>query len=156
MKPLRQNAPSLLLRLKMHPLSRVIALSAFFAVASHATAQNLYRCGNTFSQTPCGQDAKAVRTAPSTASAPSVIKGKELCESAAPQSLGLKDPESTRFRTVRGKAEVIQYAGQPVVAVKYAMGVNTRNQYGAYTGEVTYHCFLSEDEQRLLQIVAAP
>jgi hypothetical protein len=115
----------------------------------------MYRCGNTFSQTPCGAAAaSALRisaaAAPEPASGP---RGKELCNSAAPRLLQLNNPETTRIESVvKGSSEVIQYAGQPAVARKYLMSINATNAYGVYMGAKTYACFLSEDEQRILSI----
>jgi hypothetical protein len=41
-------------------MKRILALALVFA-AMPAMAQQLYRCGNTYSQTPCGADAKEVK-----------------------------------------------------------------------------------------------
>jgi hypothetical protein len=122
--------------------------------AGAADAQTLYRCGNTYSQTPCAADAASARVPSSAAPDPaSGTAGQELCATDGLAQLAFPDPESTRIRSVnRAGTEVIQYAGKSVVARRYNLLVNTRNVQGAYTGERVYPCYLSEDERRVLKV----
>jgi hypothetical protein len=118
-----------------------------------AFAQPLYRCGNTYSQTPCAAEAAPKKlpsgAAPDASSGP---QGKELCSADGIKLLGLPDPESARIgAVVKGGSEVIQYAGKPTVARKYLMTINAKNVYGAYDGDRVFHCFVSEDERRILK-----
>ncbi|MET0333433.1 MAG: hypothetical protein ABW190_04115 [Rhizobacter sp.] len=123
-------------------------------MAGTAGAQTLYRCGNTYSQTPCAADAASARL--SANAAPDVAAGsggQELCASEGVAQLGFPDPESTRVRSItRAGTEVIQYAGKALAARRYNMVLNTKNSSGAYTGERSYHCYLSEDERRVLKV----
>jgi hypothetical protein len=132
----------------------VVAITSMAVLPGVSSSQPLYRCGNKYSQTPCDSDAKPARilngAAPDQAQG---AYGKDLCISEAPQKLGFPDPESTRFLSVtKGPAEVIKYADQPIVAHKYLMTINTKNAYGAYAGEQSYVCFLTEDEHRVFKI----
>ena len=138
-------------------LPLIIALTALLVVPALAEAQQLYRCGNTYSQTPCAAAASAVRIAPVAAPEPAPgSHGKELCTSSAPRLLGFNDPQSARIESVvKANSEVIQYAGQPMVARKYVLSINATNAYGAYVGARPYACFLSEDEHRILKVAAA-
>jgi hypothetical protein len=132
----------------------VVVVSATVVLPTASMSQQLYRCGNKYSQTPCDAEAKPARV-PSGA-APDQAKrshGKDLCLAEGPQKLGFSDLESTRISSVaKGAAEVIQYADQPIVAHKYVMTINTKDAYGAYIGERPYSCFLSEDEHRILKV----
>jgi hypothetical protein len=128
-------------------------LAALAVLPASAVAQQLYRCGNTYSQTPCAIDA-APKKLPTVAApdAPAGPQGKELCSSDGIKLLGLPDPETARIGTVvKGGSEVIQYAGKPTVARKYLMTVNAKNVYGGYEGDRVFQCFVSEDERRILK-----
>jgi hypothetical protein len=67
------------------PTALTITLSALWLATSAAptAAQELYRCGNTYSQTPCGANAATVRShgdaVADTAPGP---RGGELCSAA--------------------------------------------------------------------------
>jgi len=120
----------------------------------HAQSQQLYRCGNTYSQIPCAPDAASARI--SAGAAPQPVPGavgKDVCAIDGVAQMNFPDPESTRIRSVtKVGAEVIQYAGKPIAARKYKLTINTKNELGAYTGERTYLCYLSEDERRVLKV----
>jgi hypothetical protein len=120
-------------------------------------AQTMYRCGNQYSQTPCGKDAEAKRLPGSAAPDSGATRdGKALCMAVAPTRLGLADPESARFEAVEKSADtVIQHAGQPIPAKTYLMAINSKGPYGVYLGAQRYACHLSQDEQRVLKIEAA-
>ena len=130
------------------------ALAAIVAFPVASEAQQLYRCGNTFSQTPCAAAASAVRISPAAAPEPPPgPHGKELCSSSAPRLLQLTDPNTARIESiVKVDSEVIQYAGQPIAARKYLMSINATNVYGVYMGARSYACYLSEDERRILKV----
>jgi hypothetical protein len=135
----------------------IAALGALLLVPAHPMAQPLYRCGNTYSQTPCAPDAQPVRVSPGAApDQPAGLQGAELCAAEAPRLLGLPDPYSARIESLtKGESEVIRYAGQPIAAHKYHLTINARNAAGAYAGERPYLCYLSEDERRILKVSAA-
>lgn len=134
----------------------VLAFAALCAWPTATLSQQLYRCGNTYSQTPCAPDAAPARisadAAPEQAAGSS---GKELCASEGVAQMQFSDPQSTRIRSVvKAGAEVIQYAGKPIAARKYHITLNTRNEVGAYVGDRVYLCYLSEDERRVLKVDA--
>lgn len=133
-----------------------IAFAVLSAWPLHAQSQQLYRCGNTFSQTPCAPDAASARMSAGAAPEPATgAAGKDVCATTGVSQMNFPDPESTRIRTVtKAGAEVIQYAGKPIVARKYQLAINTKDHAGAYTGERTYLCYLSEDERRVLKVDA--
>lgn len=137
-------------------LSLVCVFSALLVLPALCEAQQLYRCGNTYSQTPCAAAASAVRIAPVAAPEPAPgPRGKDLCSSSAPRLLGFNDPQSARIESVvKANSEVIEYAGQPMVARKYVLSISATNAYGAYMAARSYACFLSEDEHRILKVAA--
>ncbi|HEX3139873.1 MAG TPA: hypothetical protein VHQ87_07450 [Rhizobacter sp.] len=117
-------------------------------------AQTLYRCGNTYSQTPCAADAASAHL--SAGVAPDVapgLSGKDLCATEGVIQLGFSDPESRRVGAVtRAGSEAIPYAGKAIAVRKYHLNINAKNAAGMYTGEQTYVCYLSEDERRVLKV----
>ena len=127
------------------------------AIPLHAPAQQLYRCGNTYSQTPCAPDATPARISAAAAPEPAAgASGKELCASEGVAQLRFPDPESTRVQSVvKVGAEVIRYADKPIAARKFNLVINTKDGSGAYTGDRSYVCYLSEDERRVLKVDAA-
>src|SRR6185295_2325834 len=129
--------------LPMIPI-RFLASSAWLLVSTVAAAQPLYRCGNTYSQTPCAAAASAVRIAAGAVpDAAEGLQGKELCSATVPRLLQLGDPAAVRVESVvKGDAEVIQYAGQPVATRKYLLSINVANAYGAWTGARSFTCHL--------------
>jgi hypothetical protein len=133
-----------------------LAFAVLCASPLHAQSQQLYRCGNTFSQTPCAPDAASARMSGGAAPEPVAgTAGKDLCTTAGVAQMNFPDPESTRIRSVtKAGTEVIQYAGKPIVARKYQLAINTKDQVGDYTGDRTYLCYLSEDERRVLKVDA--
>jgi hypothetical protein len=137
----------------MKPIS-ALAFGALLAVSTHAASQTLYRCGNTYSQTPCAADAASARISAGAApEAAAGMSGSELCSSQGVAQMGFPDPASTRIRTAtRAGTEVIQYAGKPIASRKFNVVLNTKNEVGAYTGERVYACYLSEDERRVLKV----
>lgn len=132
----------------------VIAAAVLGACPAGAGAQQLYRCGNTYSQTPCAADAAPARI--SAGAAPEQaggVTGKDLCASDGVAQLRFPDPESTRVLAVaKTSSEAIQYAGKPIAARKYHLTINTKDTNGAYTGDHVYVCYLSEDERRILKV----
>jgi hypothetical protein len=134
--------------------SLLAAAGGLLLMATAALAQPLYRCGNTYSQTPCAPDARPARISSGAApDQPEGLQGQELCAAEAPRLLGMPDPYSARIESLaRGETEVIQYAGQPIAARKVHLTINARNSTGAYAGEQAYLCYLSEDERRILRV----
>jgi hypothetical protein len=117
----------------------------------------LFRCGNAYSQFPCAPAASAVRIAPVAApDVPAGAHGKELCGASAIAQMRVSETNTARIESVvKASAEVIQYAGQPILAHKYIMTVSMTNADGVRVGSRPYACLLSEDERRILQVVPA-
>ncbi len=137
-------------------LGSTLAFAALCAWPLHTFSQQLYRCGNTYSQTPCAPDAASARISAGAAPAPAAgAVGKDVCATDGVAMMNFPDPESTRIRSVtKAGAEVIQYAGKPIAARKYQLAINTKDRAGAYTGDRVYLCYLSEDERRVLKVDA--
>jgi len=134
----------------------VVLVGALFSWSVHA--EPVYRCGNTYSQTPCAADT-AAKKLPSSAApdAPAGPQGESLCATEGLSRLGLADPEGARVLGVtRLGTEVIRYADKPTAARKFAVRFNPRNAYGGLAGEQVFHCFLSEDGRRVLAVESAP
>jgi hypothetical protein len=122
-------------------------------VSGLATAQQLYKCGNTYSQIPCAADAAPKKVFSSSAPAKAAgSTGYELCAAHAVKTVLSPEPETARTAAVgQRKAEVIQYAGQSIVSQRFDLTVDAKTQYGVYSGPIAYACWLSEDQARVLQ-----
>ena len=135
----------------------VLAVLATTAPPLPTTAQTLYRCGNQFSQTPCSKDAPPARIRSSAApDRPETPGGKDLCIAQASKMLGFTEPQPEVFDSVnKMPAQVIQYAGTPIAAKTYLLQSRGRVHQGLLVPELSLACFLSDDEQRLLQLEPA-
>ena len=132
---------------------RAVLSLSLLALAVPAIAQQLYRCGNTYSQTPCAADAasRSVYSGAAPARAPG-LSGYELCVAHAVKYVASPEPESARTMPVgQRKTEVIQYAGKSVAAHRFDLAVDAKTAYGVYSGPMLYSCWLSEDQARMLQ-----
>ena len=140
---------------------RYASLLLFMVVLAGATpladAQQLYRCGNVYSQTPCGPDAATVRARSNpVADAAPGPRGADLCSATAAQELQIDDSAPMQIGTVtKATAEVIQYADKPTSTRKYIVNVKPKGAYSAYDGPRSFACNLSEDERRVLKFGAA-
>lgn len=135
-------------------------LFIFCVLSSTASAQAVYRCGNTFSGSPCGPDAKVVIAPPAPppklempATVPPPVEqieaNKAVCE--AKTRAAMKDPESARIKSIsRAGPSLQRLAGRSFYGISYDMNVNAKNSYGAYTGEKLYNCVFAMDERTFL------
>lgn len=127
-------------------------MSFLLIICSQATmAGTAYRCGNTFSQTPCGENAKEQAlldgdTSPSNGYI-------SVCFDDAKKRYQFKDPESLRIESsTKPVAKVIDYAGVKLMAYEVIIYINGKNSYGAYGGAEPYLCHLSQDQKRAINI----
>lgn len=118
----------------------------------------MYRCGNTFSQQPCGSDAKAIATVgvvqPETALTPAKIAAMQSeCQQWVRDKPSWKDRDSVKTSVpVRGKLDARTVNGVAQLVVPYRALVNAKNSYGAYQGEKTYICYASRDESKIVDL----
>lgn len=113
-----------------------------------AGAQTMYRCGNTFSQTPCGDSAAAVKV-PGT----QVTSGAGTSTPEAVCSRAVLGGGRYRIDTVEsGGTDTTAYAGQTVAARLYRVGMTHLDEQGRSMGRTSAVCYLSEDGQRVLKI----
>ncbi len=133
------------------PRSALLLLCLLPALAS---AQQLYRCGNTFSQKPCGTDATTVRV-PGAAVPTSGGGGSpgQVCGQRVIASMSAQGGSAQIDSVQTAGTEVIQYAKQSVAAHLYAVTLSRIDSQGRSLGQVTVQCYLSEDDQRVLRVV---
>jgi hypothetical protein len=134
------------------------------ASASGAAAQTLYRCGNTFSQTPCGDGAREVRAAgvaqPVVAPPLGPIDGVRetdlaaRCVHAIRSIPSWKDRESLKVsRPERAAAGVARDVnGRRIAVVPWYAQVNAKNSYGGYTGDKMANCYFDSTESRIVDL----
>ena len=74
-----------------------------------------------------------------------------VCVQQIHKFVSFRDPDSIKVVHVsEGKPEIIDYANTRLLAFRFDLLVNSKNQYGAYGGARTYQCFTSEDRRRVL------
>ncbi|UZZ64524.1 hypothetical protein [Curvibacter phage PCA1] len=121
-------------------------------------AQTMYRCGNTFSQQPCGSDAKPIATVgvvqPERAADPAKVSVMQTqCEQWVREKPSWKDRESVKTSMpTRNKLETRTVNGVGQIVVSYRVLVNAKNSYGAYQGEKTYTCYANRDESKIIDL----
>lgn len=125
--------------------------------SSHAA----YKCGNTYSQTPCGPDAQKfeIQTptkggdspAPQTL-AEQIDRNTKLCERALREVPSWKDKESLKIAPIKRlpKTMVVSIDGQKREVILYASSINGKNSYGAYQGEKVAACYFDLKDEKFL------
>lgn len=138
----------------MRTLQGLIAVVGMALAATAASAQALYRCGNTYSQTPCAgaeQPPRRVYADP-VAEPASGAAGSELCDAEAQRVVGASDPNGVRIRfAAASRAEVITFAGRPLAVRRHALTIEVRGADGLFTAPQPWACDLSEDRRRVLR-----
>lgn len=148
---------------------KLLLCATIVLCAGQANAQKMYRCGATYSQTPCAADAKEIdmrgaavsagdtstKKLPDNASEQTKARSLELCKTAV---VGiLKDPESAKFQNVARSNSLerrLPALNGPLVKTAGFNGyVNARNSFGGYTGNKLFFCSLDyETETRVLDV----
>lgn len=136
-------------------LAVVVHLSLFALLPLDSGAQTMYRCGSTYSQTPCAPDAKTVRgmASPDGANGASPGAGADLCSVEATRTLGVQQAQGLRVDSVtKGPSKAIEYAGQTLMARTYRVSMSYRELSGMFVSASPAVCYLSEDERRVLSV----
>ncbi len=137
-------------------IPRLIAAGAML-LAVGASAQGVYRCGNTFSEQPCGPDAKQIVAPPmkeklqaDTPPSQAVIAANlATCEKATRTKM--KDPDAAQIKLIGRVGPSFMYSkGKRIQGVTYHIAANGKNSYGGYTGEKLYVCGFDTTEQTLI------
>lgn len=124
----------------------------------------MYRCGSTFSQTPCGDGAREVRNAgvgqpvvppplePIDAAREATLA--TMCMAAIRSVPAWKDRDSLKIeRPQRGAAGVAREVnGRRMAVVPWYGHVNGKNSYGGYVGDKIANCYFDSSESRLVDI----
>jgi hypothetical protein len=141
-------------------MRRSLLAACLLAACAAAGAQTMYRCGNTFSQTPCGSDAKSAAVPRSesggvagSGEAGAVKPRAQPCLAELAQRVGVEGPGALKIGRMEGpKVEAIDVKGEKLVVRTYEFTALTRNAYGGQTPAATFTCHLSEDEQRVVRL----
>lgn len=138
-----------------------VAVAVGSTSISSVNSQTMYRCGSTFSQTPCGEDAKSHKVFSSGAAESGfqqrVAKIKAECEQWIRRIPQWKDSDSVKLEDgiTRGKHELRKVDGAPQIVVPYYASVNAKNSYGAYAGSRPYVCYANQGETRIIDFYKA-
>lgn len=131
------------------------AVALIIAGISHSvSSQTMYRCGNSYSQTPCRSDAKKIdivvqgsggqpaRQLKDDATEETKARTVELCKAAV--LARLKDPESARFSGISRSNSLerpVPALNGPLVKTSGVNGyINAKNSMGGYTGDKMFFC----------------
>lgn len=140
---------------------KTVLAAAVFLPSAFAQAQGIYRCGNGFTEQPCGADAKVLQAPPARA-----VPVKELPDNPPPDSVieanklscvaairsSMKDPESARITPAKRSGPSVDYFnGQRFNAVSYWVNANGKNSYGGYTGEKLHICSFDPGEKYIIR-----
>ena len=134
--------------------SGIVALMISLSAAS-AFGQ-VYRCGNTFSDKPCGGNAVRVNTAGAgsgtTASqnSPGLPEYVTTCLNAVRSSASFPDKENLRVDGHAKTWENFQYAEKPMAGPVVTLQVNPMGPAGSYMGARPFVCYMSADARRVL------
>ncbi len=140
----------------LHARTRNIAVAAALAacIGLPVSAQTLYRCGKTFSQTPCGADAQPLKLhrGGDPTSPPEAGAGAQACTKAARMQLNVPARHTLEIeRAQAGKPEAIVFADQPMVARTLTLELAQMNG-PVLVNTHAARCHLSEDGQRVLRL----
>lgn len=135
------------------------------AVTQGAHAQKLYRCGNTFSQIPCGADAQEMKAAGVPQPVPTsaleeltperYAELRAICEAGVRSIPAWKDPDSVKIGAVRRGNRTIAMdfaSGRRRAVAPWFVTVNARNGFGGYGGEKVAQCYFDPAESKLLDV----
>ncbi len=142
----------------MHALALVILLAA-----GSTGAQTMYRCGNTFSQQPCGAGAQAIPIPGATPQVPVAPADparteamKAECREWISRVPQWKDRDSLKMGDiVRGKLQTKTINGSTQRVWMYGTMVNSKNSMGGYVGEKPAICWVNEAETKVLDLYVA-
>lgn len=142
-------------------------LIAILLLVPSLPALAVYKCGNTYSQTPCAADAKKLEIQGSVQSRPPIKldpiepakerQNADQCEKALRTIPSWKDRDSLKVGPiVRASTSMSKsIGGVPSQVVAYITSINGKNSYGAYGGEKTAACFFDLKEEKLLDYFVA-
>lgn len=127
-------------------------------LAGACSAQSMYRCGNTFSQNPCGPDAKevAIKGVPqpvvqTPADPEKAEKIKAACLRWVTEVPFWKDRDSIKFSKFTVAALTQETLNGVTQTVRpYIVMVNAKNSYGGYIGEVPYVCYADPSDNKIV------
>lgn len=132
-----------------------------FLTSAVQLAHAVYKCGNTYSQTPCATDARKIElqseqisgnsVAPNTSPA-QIEQNMKLCERALREVPNWKDRESLKLSPIKRlpKTMVAEIKGQKREVILYTSNINGKNSYGAYQGEKIAACYFDLKDEKFL------
>lgn len=143
---------------------RSLFIGVGLLLATSIAAAQVYRCGSTFSDKPCGSNAVKVQgtsahegssgTAPATSG--SGLPGYALaCLNAIRATTNFPDKENLRVDDYAKAWETFEYADKKIVGLLVTLKVNPMGAYGSYTGARSFSCHMSEDGRRVLKVSAS-
>lgn len=146
-------------------ITRLAGIAALL-FAGTCSAQTMYRCGNTFSQNPCGPDAKeiAISGVPQPSAASRIVQTpvdpekaermKAECLVWIRTQMPWKDRDSVKFGSVTvGLLGMRMIDDTDTLVRRYYTRVNAKNSFGAYIGEQEGICYAAADDSKIIGAV---
>jgi len=130
------------------------------------SAQQMYRCGTSFSDKPCGtgqqvigEPAQAARPAPAAvplvdlpADPATVEAATAACIARLGKDIAFRDPESVKVLRVQRRG--LYHVGDGKTPSRiYLMEVNAKNAFGGYTGAKDFFCHTDPTNERTVLLV---
>lgn len=149
-------------------LSAALLGIASLGHAPPSDAQTMYRCGSTFSQTPCGTDAKEVRAAGVgqpviVPPVPPIDEARRatlarICTEVIKTIPAWKDRDSLRITPpTRSEVGVVrEVGGRRIPVIPWDSQVNGRNSFGGYTGDKAATCYFDMAETKVVDLFVMP
>ena len=141
-------------------MQRIKSLAPFFALVCALCAPvgsgAVYRCGNTFSNVPCAEDAKPMKgLAAGGGQAATGMDVSAVCFNAIKNKVAAKDPDALKLASAStAKPDIVEFQGKRLMGYTSTLEVSERQANGAYADPKPYFCATSDDRQRVLQIKA--
>lgn len=137
---------------------KTLTLAALLALPFAVQAQSIYKCGSTYSQAPCGADAKQIGRAPDVPPVappdfppPAERLSANIATCERETRASMKDPAAAQIKDIARSGVSLQYhQGKSFYGVTYMMNVNGKNSYGGYVGERLYSCVFDATEAKYL------
>lgn len=134
----------------------VVVITSLLSLATTSHAGSVYRCGNTFSAEPCGEDAEEHTIFGSDAESTKNLdeKSAAVCLENAISNGLLGNPSGAQAQAVTTrKSEVVHYKGTALMGFRMRVAISEMNgKTGSYEPPRQFDCVLTPDLLRVFSV----
>lgn len=135
---------------------RSALLLALAATAAQAADTKVYRCGDTYSQVPCGNDASQPKLYGTQGGNASALEQAASCAAAIAQREQEEGLEWKLLDASEPVAEVVPAHGSQVLGYRIDLVMSQTTLQGQPLHTARYHCTVSQDFRRMLSVQTLP